>query len=137
MSVRKVSEFEIIGEYFRKTVQRKTATQSANYMRRYTSQYSNGISPSILDRKIKGIEAFQSRPEATSIGFSTLIGIIYVIIYSIVSFFWLCFHSPIQYGDNEIHIVIAIDSHYLMRYWTMEHATWLTGLIRLRDYYLS
>ena len=68
-------------------MQRKTATQSANYMRRYTSQYSNGISPSILDRKIKGIEAFQSRPEATSIGFSTLIGIIYVIIYSIVSFF--------------------------------------------------
>ena len=42
----------------------------------------NGTSPSILDRKIKWIEAFQSRLMATSIGFSSLIGIIYLIVYS-------------------------------------------------------
>ena len=53
----------------------------------------NGISPSILDRKIKWVEAFQSRLITTSIGFSSLIGIIYSIIYSIVSFFWLYFKA--------------------------------------------
>ena len=37
----------------------------------------DGISPSILDRKIKWIEAFQSRLMSTSIGFSSLIGITY------------------------------------------------------------
>ena len=42
----------------------------------------NGTSPSILDRKIKWIEAFQSRLMATSIGFSSLVGIIYSIVYS-------------------------------------------------------
>ena len=75
----------------------------------------NGTSPSILDRKIKLIEAFQSRLMATSIGFYSLIGIIYLIIYNIVSFFWLYFYSPFQYGDNEIRIVIVIDC--LMRCW--------------------
>ena len=61
---------------------------------------ANGILPSILGRKIKWIEAFQSRLMSTSIRFSSLIGIIFSIIYSIVSFFWLYFYSPIQYGDN-------------------------------------
>ena len=42
----------------------------------------NGTSPSILDRKIKWSEAFQSKLMATSIGFSSLIGIIYSIVYS-------------------------------------------------------
>ena len=42
----------------------------------------NGTSPSILDRKIKWIEAFQSRLMATSVGFSSLVGIIYSIVYS-------------------------------------------------------
>ena len=45
-------------------------------------------------------EAFQSRLMATSIGFSSLIGITYLIICSIVSFFWLYFYSSIQYEDN-------------------------------------
>ena len=60
----------------------------------------NGIFTFILDRKIKWLEAFQSWLMATSIGFSSLIGIIYLIIYGIVSFFWLYFYSSIQYGDN-------------------------------------
>ena len=60
----------------------------------------NGILPSILDRKIKWIEEFQSRHMATSIGFSSLIGIICSIIYGIVSFFLLYFYSLVRYGDN-------------------------------------
>ena len=62
----------------------------------------NGISPSIFDRKIKWIEAFQNRLMATSIGFSSLVGIIYSVVYNIVSFFWLYFCSSIQHGDNYI-----------------------------------
>ena len=60
----------------------------------------NGILPSIVDRKIKWIEEFQSRLIATSIGFSSLIGIICSIIYGIVSFFLLYFYSLVRYGDN-------------------------------------
>ena len=62
----------------------------------------NGILPSILDRKIKWIEEFQSRLMATSIGFSSLIGIICSIIYGIVSFFLLYLYSLVRYGDNYI-----------------------------------
>ena len=40
----------------------------------------NGTSPSILDRKIKWTESFQSRLMATSIGFFSLVGIIYSIV---------------------------------------------------------
>ena len=47
----------------------------------------NGISTSILDRKIKLVETFQSRVMANSVGCSALIGIIYSIISSIVIFF--------------------------------------------------
>ena len=54
----------------------------------------NGISPSILDGKIKSIEAFQSRLMSTYIG-----GFLYSIIYSIASFFWLYFHTSVQHGD--------------------------------------
>ena len=61
---------------------------------------ADGILPTSLDRQIKWIEAFQSRIMSASIGFSFLIGIIYSIIYSIVSFFWLYFYRSIQYGDN-------------------------------------
>ena len=52
----------------------------------------------------KRIEAFQSRLMSTSIWCSSLIGIIYSIIYGIVSFFWLYFCSSVQYGGNEIHL---------------------------------
>ena len=41
---------------------------------------ANGILPSILDRKIKWIEVFQSGLMASSIGISSLIGIIYSMI---------------------------------------------------------
>ena len=60
---------------------------------------------------------------ATSTGFSSLIGIISSVIYSIVSFFGLYFYSSIQYGDHETHIVIVIDSHCLIIFKTTENAT--------------
>ena len=80
-----------------------------------------GISPSVIDRKTKWMEAFQNRLIAAFIGYSEVSkflqkkhkhpsyqdtffsGKIYSVIYNIVSFFWLYFYSSVR-GDNEIHL---------------------------------